>query len=219
MSYRRARLPASLTVALAALLVHPAAIRAQGRSPERVQVALGGGWLTSGDYFRGPGGLALDNGDAFAGNLQVSVAVYRSIGLVLAVAHARPDWRLSGVPLIGSIGVPGARLWFGDVAVRAHAPLGRTARPPTVFAQAGAGLVDYAVDTRIVGRSLDEHATNFAVTLGAGAALPLTDRLGLELLAKDYIVSFKSVQDLAAVGVEGRRAHTLLLTVSARLGL
>ncbi len=41
----------------------------------------------------------------------------------------------------------------------------------------------------------------------------------IEVLAKDYIASFKSVRDTKAFGVEGRRAHTLLLLISARLGL
>lgn len=58
-----------------------------------------------------------------------------------------------------------------------------------------------------------------ALTLGAGLALPLARRVGVEVMAKDYIASFKSVRDLAAYGIEGRRAHTLLLLVSARLGL
>jgi hypothetical protein len=66
---------------------------------------------------------------------------------------------------------------------------------------------------------VDEDAMNFALALGAGVVLPFAERFGLEVLAKDYIASFRSVRDLEQLGVEGRRAHTLLLAVSARVGL
>jgi opacity protein-like surface antigen len=208
-----------LTLVLA-LLIAPTALAAQSNPDMRVQVSAGGGFLTSGAYFTGPGALELASGDAFAGMLQVSVPVHRSLALVIAGAHARPEWRISGVPLVGAIGVSGARLWFADAAVRGSLPLGEaSATAPVAFAQAGAGLAHYSLNTTIVGNAVDEDATNLALALGAGVALPITERVGLEVLAKDYIASFKSVRDLESLGIEGRRAHTLLLGVSARIGL
>jgi opacity protein-like surface antigen len=208
-----------LAIALA-LLVAPAALPAQSNASSRVQVSAGGGFLTSGAYFTGPGALELASGDAFAGMLQVSVPLHRSVTLVVAGALARPEWRITGLPLVGTIGVSGARLWFADAAVRGTLPLGApSTTTPTAFAQAGAGLAHYSLSTTIAGNLVDEDATNFAVALGAGAALPFTERVGLEVLAKDYIASFKSVRDLEPLGIEGRRAHTLLLAVSARIGL
>jgi len=183
-----------------------------------VHLAAGGGFLTSGTYFTGPGGAELVNGDAFAGALQVSVAVHRAFAVVLAATHARPTWKLTGVPLLGAVDVPGARLWFVDAALRGQIPLG-AASSSVIFGQAGAGLANYALTTSLLGTPVDENATNVALTLGAGLALPLTRRLGVEVMAKDYIASFKGVRDLAEFGVEGRRAHTVLLLVSARLGL
>jgi opacity protein-like surface antigen len=188
------------------------------RSP--VHVTAGGGLLTSGAYFTGPGDLALDNSDAFAGLLQVIVPVNRALSLVAGSAYSRPSWRLSGVPLLGSVGVEGASLWFADASVRGQVPLGRTPDAgPIAFAQAGVGLARYSLSTSLLGRAVDERATNFAVALGAGLGVPLTPRVGLEAMAKDYIVSFKSVHDLEPLGVEGRRAHTLVLALSARLAL
>ncbi len=147
------------------------------------------------------------------------MAVHRALAVVLAGAHARPAWRLTGVPLVGSVEVPGARLWFADAALRAHLPLGPAARVPVIFAQVGAGFAQYAVATSVRGTAVNEHATNFAVASGAGLALPLTRQFAVEVMVKDYIASFKSVRDLAAFGIEGRRAHTVLLLVSARVGL
>jgi hypothetical protein len=202
-----------------ALLLAPAGLSAQRFTNSRVQVAAGGGFLTSGAYFTGPGALELASGNAFAGLLQVSVPVHRSIALVVSGAHARPEWRISGVPLVGDIDVSGARLWFADAAVRGLLPLGEpSATTPVAFAQAGAGLAHYSLNTTILVSPVDEHATNFAGTVAAGVALPLARRFELEVLAKDYIASFRSVRDLEQLGVEGRRAHTLLLAVSARVG-
>ncbi len=208
-----------LAIALA-LLLAPAGLGAQDQPTARPYVSAGGGVLTSGAYFTGPGALELASGDAFAGMLQVSVPVHRSVALVAAGAHARPEWRITGVPLAGTIGVSGARLWFADAAVRGLLSLGgRSTTAPVAFAQAGAGLAHYSLNTTVLGNAVDEGATNFTVALGAGVALPFTERFGLEVLAKDYIASFRSVRDLEEFGVEGRRAHTLLLAVSARVGL
>ncbi len=175
--------------------------------------------LTSGDYFTGPGALAVANGDAFAAAIQGDLTINRTLAVVVAVAHARPEAQLTGVPVVGSVAVPGGRLWFMDAALRAQVPLSAATRAPGVFGQAGAGIVHYALATRLLGTTVDEQATNFALALGAGLELPVTRRLSIEALAKDHIASFKSVRDLEEFGVEGRRAHTLILLVSARVGL
>jgi hypothetical protein len=185
----------------------------------RLQVAGGVGYLTSGDYFTGPGSTAFANGDAAAGMLQVGLRVHRSFDVVLAGAYAQPEWRLDGIPLIGSLSLPGASLWFGDAALRGRLPLGQSRRPVSLLGQVGAGLVHYGVATSVLGNRIDANATNFAVVLGAGVQAPLARRIGLELLAKDYIASFKSVRDLEAFGVKGRRAHTILVSASLQLDL
>jgi hypothetical protein len=205
---------------VAACCLAPSAALAQGTPLPRLQIGLGGGLLTSTAYFTGPGNLALDNSDAFAGMLQLIAPVHRSFAIVVSGAYARPEWRLTGVPLLGSVGVNGASLWFADASLRGQLPLGgRASAGPTAFVQAGPGLAHYGVSTSVLGRPVEAGATNLAVALGAGLHVPLTARFGLELLAKDYVVSFKSVRDLAALGVEGRWTHTLVLGVSGRMGL
>ena len=201
-------------------LLAPTLLQAQIIRTHQVHATAGGAFLTSGAYFTGPGDLALATGDAFAGTLEVAVALHRSLEVVVGGTYARPDWQVTGVPLLGSVGVPSAGLWFGDVALRWQFPLGgATATGPVAFLQAGPGLARYAVRGSVLGTAVDESATNFAVALGAGLGFPLTDRLAIQATAKDYIASFKSVTDLAAFGVEGRRAHTVLLGVGAQIGL
>jgi hypothetical protein len=210
----------ALTVCVTLAPLFPASSAgAQTPQPHRLEIAAGGGFMTSGSYFTGPGALALAAGDAFAGALEVAVPVHRSFSIVVGGVHARPAFQLSGLPLIGSVGVNGARLWFADAAVRGHVPLGARADGPTVFAQLGAGLAYYSVDATLLGNVIDEHATNFAGALGAGVDLPLTQRFGLQVMAKDYIASFRSVRDLESFGIEGQRTHTILLLASARFGI
>lgn len=207
-------------LAPALLLVPIVAAHAQAEGPARqFHVALGGAFLTSGAYFTGPGSLEVTTGSAFAGVLQAGVEVSRTLSVVLGAAYSRPDWSLNGVPLIGSLGLPGPGLWFADAALRGRVPLGSASRAPQVFAQVGAGVAHYSLSGRVVGRNIDEQAMNFAVALGVGIALPLSRRVGLELMGKDYITSLKSVRDLESFGVDGKRAHTILLSASVRLGL
>jgi hypothetical protein len=210
---------ASLTLRVCfalAPLFSSARAAAQETRPRRLEVAAGAGFMTSGSYFTGPGALALAADNALAGALEVAVPVHRSFSIVVGGVHARPAFQLSGLPLIGSVGFHGARLWFADAALRGHLPLGARPDGPTAFAQLGAGLAYYSVSAAVLGNAIDEHATNFAGALGAGIDLPLTRRLGLQLMGKDYIASFRSVRDLESFGVEGQRTHTLLLLASAR---
>jgi hypothetical protein len=213
--------PVAFTLCLSlAPLLPLAPARAQAPRPHRVQVAAGGGFMTSGSYFTGPGDLALAADDALAGALEVAVPVHRSFAIVISGVHARPAFQLSGLPLVGSVGMHGARLWFTDAAVRGHVPLdARSPAGAAVFAQLGAGLAYYSVSAAVLGNAIDEHATNFAGAVGAGIDLPLSDRVGLQVMGKDYIASFRSVRDLESLGIEGHRTHTLLLLASARLGL
>lgn len=203
-----------------ALLLAPTLAQAQGGASARVQVAAGGGLMASGTYFAGPAGLELSGADAFAGSLQLSVPVHRSLAVVVGGTYAQPEFRLTGLPLVGSVGLRGAHLWFADAALRGLRPLGAgSPMRPVAFAQVGAGLAHYSANATVLGRAIDESATNFAGSLGVGLGLAFTERLGVEVMAKDYIASFKSVRDLAEFGVEGRRTHTVLLSVSARLDL
>ena len=204
----------------AAFFLIPTLAYAQDGSSARVEVAAGGGLMISGAYFTGPAGLEVSGDDAFAGSLQVRVPVHRSLAVVVAGAYAQPEFRLTGLPLAGSVALRGAHLWFADAALRGQLPLDSDSPTmPVAFAQVGGGLAHYSVNATVLGNAIDESATNFAGSLGVGLGLSLADRLGLEVMAKDYIASFKSVRDLAAFGVEGRRTHTVLLSVSARVGV
>lgn len=212
---RFVRVGLALLVLRLLAVVEPA--QGQGQPEQRIEAVGSVGYLHSGDYFTGPGSTSLNNGDGVAVALQVHLPVYRWLGLVIAASHAEPDWKLNGVPLLGTVTLPGASLWFGDVSLRGSLPISRSAQPTYLFGQIGAGAARYAVSTTILGNRLEDHATNFAFALGAGVGIPIAGRIGGELMGKDYIASFKSVRDLETLGVRGKRAHTFLATAGIRV--
>jgi hypothetical protein len=172
------------------------------------------GYVVYGSYFSGPAGLEFsnDNGVAYGGELALHLA--RHFELFGSALHATSDWSFQGVPLLGSISVGGASLWFYDVGLRARLPLGTSGRI-WPFVQLGAGGIRYAVDNAL----LSDHATNFAYSGGLGVTALLSQRVSIQGLVKDYLASFKSVDEGAALGIQGRRAHTVGFLIGAGIGL
>jgi hypothetical protein len=202
--------------ALPLLLLLPASLAAQdiSNSPYRFHVTPTAGYLSYGAYFNGPAGLAFSNANGAAYGGQLDFAVWRNLSLVGSVLHATSDWSFQGVPLIGTVNVGGANLWFYDAGVRLHFPLG-SRRSVAPFVEAGAGAIRYAVDNVL----LTGHATNFALTAGVGVLARLSDRLSLEGTIKDHAASFRSVDQASGLGVTGRWAHTIGFLAGLSIGL
>ena len=186
----------------------------QSPSVQAIRIGPTAGYLTFGTYFTGPGGLQFsnDNAAAFGGGLEFPV--WRDLSVVGSVLHATSDWSFQEVPLLGSVTIGGASLWFFDAGLRLHFPVG-SARTVLPFVEAGAGAIRYAVNNSL----LEGQATNLALVGGLGITTRIGERLGIEARVKDYFASFKSVDDAAALGVTGRRAHTLGFLVGVTLGL
>ncbi len=186
----------------------------QSPSVQAIRIGPTAGYLTFGPYFTGPGGLQFsnDNSAAFGGGLEFPV--WRDLSVVGNVLHATSDWSFQEVPLIGSLTIGGASLWFFDAGLRLHFPLG-SARTVLPFVEAGAGAIRYAVNNSL----LEGQATNLALVGGLGITTRIGERLGVEARVKDYFASFKSVDDAAALGVTGRRAHTVGFLVGLTIGL
>jgi hypothetical protein len=192
----------------------PAAAQASSAFSHRVEILPTAGYLAFGTYFTGPSDIRFSNQDGVGYGAQVAVRLWRSLSLVGSVLHGTSDWSFESVPILGSISVGGASLWFYDVGLRYSVPLG-TAIPVSAVGQVGAGAIRYSVDNVL----LSEQATNFAVAAGVGLAARLGRRVSLQGLVKDYVASFRSVDDAAAFGVEGRRTHTLAFLIGLGLRL
>jgi hypothetical protein len=186
----------------------------QSPSVQAVRIGPTAGYLTFGTYFTGPAGLRFsnDNAAAFGGGLEFPV--WRDLSVIGNVLHATSDWSFQEVPLIGSLTIGGASLWFFDAGLRLHFPLGTT-RTVLPFVEAGAGAIRYAVNNPL----LEGQATNLAFVGGLGLTARIGERLGVEARVKDYYASFRSVDEAEALGVTGRRAHTVGFLVGVNVGL
>jgi hypothetical protein len=209
--------PAGNLLIISALLTAPfdSAV-SQGALPPSsrpVEIFPTAGYLAFGTYFTGPGGVRFSNQDGFGYGAQLVVGLWRNLSLVGSVLHGTSDWSFESVPLVGRLTVGGASLWFYDAGLRLSVPLGASI-PVAAFGQASAGAIRYAVDNAL----FTERATNFAFSGGAGLTTRAGGRFSLQALVKDYIASFRSVDDAAAFGVEGRRAHTVAFLIGVGFG-
>lgn len=204
------------TLLLISILVLPGLPLAsqQSRSVQAIRIGPTVGYLTFGTYFTGPGGLRFSNDNAAAFGGELEFPVWRDLSVVGNVLHATSDWSFQEVPLIGSVTIGGASLWFFDAGLRLHFPLG-SRRAVLPFVELGGGAIRYSVDNAL----LEGQATNLALVGGVGLTTRIGERLGLQARVKDYFASFRSVDDAASLGVTGRRAHTVGFLFGVSLGL
>lgn len=204
------------TLLIISILVFPALPLAsqQSRPVQAIRIGPTAGYLTFGTYFTGPGGLRFSNDNAAAFGGELEFPVWRDLSVVGNVLHATSDWSFQEVPLIGSVTIGGASLWLFDAGLRLHVPLG-DARTVLPFVELGGGAIRYSVNNAL----LEGNATNLAFVGGLGITTRIGERLGLQARVKDYFASFRSVDDAAALGVTGRRAHTIGFLVGISLGL
>jgi hypothetical protein len=161
------------------------------------------GHLSYGPYFRGPADVQFSNQGGIGYGAEFQVRVWQNLSAVTSAVHGTSDWSFESVPFLGRVTVDGASIWFFDTGLRLGFRLGG---PLSGFVQATGGAVRYAVDNAL----LTDEAINLTFSGGVG----LRVRVGRTILTgmvKDYIASFRSVDDLAAFGVEGQRAHTLAI--------
>jgi hypothetical protein len=206
------------------ILIVSSLILTSSLAAQRIHVGAAAAYMAHGTYFDGPGGARFTNRDGLAAVIFGDWALLPALSAVLQGSVARSDWAFRQVPIVGDLDVGGARLWFADAGVRffplelqrrtgsATGSLPRRGIRP--FVQAGMGVVRYSISNAI----LDEAATNVAVTIGAGIAVPIGP-LRAELSVKDWIVSFESVDEAGLIGAAGRRAHTLAVAAGLGIGL
>jgi hypothetical protein len=66
--------------------------------------------------------------------------------------------------------------------------------------------------------SISTKATNVAYNVGAGLDVPLGPRLGLQLMAKDYIGKFDT-REAVAFDLNNETTHNWTVSAGVRLGL
>jgi hypothetical protein len=199
--------------AVAGLLL-AAPLQAQSGRPVSFGVTPYAGYMKFGNLVNGPLGTSVRGAAGPVYGAEATVGITPGVALVGNLAYASSDLEV-GVPLVGGLSFGKSSALLYDAALRLSVPLsaggGSSIRP---FVQAGAGAMRQEIEVA----SVATHATNFAYNVGAGVDVPLGQRFGLQLMAKDYIGKFDA-REATSVNIEPKTAHNWTVSAGVRLGL
>jgi hypothetical protein len=180
---------------------------------EAQSVSLGvtpyAGYMRFGNVVDGPLGTSVGGAAGTVYGAEATLGLVPGLAVVGNLAYASSDLEI-GVPVVGGLSLGKSSALLYDAALRLSLPAPGI-RP---FVQAGAGAMRQEVDVA----GIDTHATNFAYNVGAGVEVPFGPRLGLQLMAKDYIGKF-DVREATSLNVEPETAHNWSVSAGVRLGL
>lgn len=193
----------------AALVALPAAAQAQATSRgPGISITPYGGYMRFGSLVDGPLGTSLGSAGGPVIGGQLKVGVTPNVALIGHVAYASSDLQAQA-PIIGGISIGSGSAWLYDAGVQVSLPLESGIVP---FAQAGAGAMRQSLAVGPV----STHATNFAWNVGVGADIPIGDRLGLQVMAKDYVGKFDATE-ITGIAIDTRTTHNIAVTAGLRL--
>lgn len=196
--------------ALTALVCHDAAAQSVRRANDititrgSFAVAPYAGYLLSQEFIDGPLGAALNVQSAPIYGVQASLPLAPSASLVGTFGYSSGELR-AGIPLIGGINFGETSTAVFDASVELRMQTRGTFMP---VVQLGGGATRREV--RVAGFSAS--TTDFQVSGGIGADIPLSSNIALRVLARDYYgkADFGSVgpfeaktNDLHAVSLTG----------------
>lgn len=203
-----------LGAGLVAGLLFAAPLEAQSGRSGSFGITPYAGYMKFGNLVNGPLGTSVRSASGPVYGAEATLGLARGLALVGNVAYASTDLEV-GIPVVGGLSFGKSSALMYDAALRLSLPLSNGDRPAiTPFVQAGAGAMRQEIEVSPVAT----HSTNFAYNLGAGVDVPLGSRLGLQLMAKDYIGKF-DVREASAIDVEAETAHNWTVSAGLRLGL
>ena len=167
------------------------------------------GYMKFGNVVNGPLGTSVRGAAGPVYGAEATLGIVPGLALVGNLAYASTDLEV-GLPVVDGLALGNSSALMYDAALRLSLPL----LPFRPFVQAGAGAMRQEIEVAGVGT----HGTNFAYNLGAGVEVPIAPRLGLQLMAKDYIGKF-DVREASSLNVEAKTAHNWSVSAGVRLGL
>jgi hypothetical protein len=167
------------------------------------------GYMKFGNVADGPLGTTVGGAGGPVYGAEATVGLGPGLALVGNVAYASSDLQV-GVPVVGGLSLGKSSALLYDAGLRLTLPVS-TLRP---FVQAGAGAMRQEIDVA----GIDTHGTNFAYHVGAGVEVPIAPRLGLQLMAKDYIGKFDA-REATSVDLSTETSHNWTVSAGVRLGL
>jgi opacity protein-like surface antigen len=196
--------------AIAGLLL-AAPLQAQSARPGSFGITPYAGYMKFGNLVDGPLGTSVRGAAGPVYGAEATVGITRGLALVGNLAYASSDLEV-GLPVVGGLSFGKSSALLYDAALRLRVPSGSGGISP--FVQAGAGAMRQEIEVA----SISTRSTNFAYNVGAGLEVPLGSRLGLQLMAKDYIGKFDA-REATAVNVDTKTTHNWTLNAGVRLGL
>jgi len=191
-----------------------APLQAQSGRPGSFGITPYAGYMKFGNLVDGPLGTSVRGAAGPVYGAEATVGITPGLALVGNVAYASSDLEV-GLPVVGGLSFGKSSALLYDAALRLSVPLSAGSGPAIrPFVQAGAGAMRQEIDVA----SIATHSTNFAYNVGAGVDVPLGPRLGLQVMAKDYIGKF-DVKEATAVNVSAETAHNWTVSAGVRLGL
>jgi hypothetical protein len=166
------------------------------------------GYLITESFIEGPLDIGLGAVSSPLFGVQASLPLAPAASLVGTIGYASGDLEV-GLPILGGIPVGNTTALLLDAAVELRAHGGGRFAP---LVQLGGGALRREVT--VAGISAD--ATDFQVSLGLGADLPIAANLALRLLAKDHYgrSDFGGLGELRA---RTRELHNVALTAGLQL--
>jgi Outer membrane protein beta-barrel domain len=170
------------------------------------------GYMKFGNIVNGPLGSSLRNAGTIVYGAELGLGLSRNLALVGNLGYAKPNLEV-GVPIVGGLSVGESSVLLYDAGLRLSFPLQSGGLPLTPFVQAGAGGIRQDVKVNPV----KTHSTDFAYNLGAGVDLAVGPRLGVQLMAKDYIGKFDA-KEATAINLDTKTSHNWAVSAGLRLG-
>jgi opacity protein-like surface antigen len=167
------------------------------------------GYMKFGNVVDGPLGTSVSGAAGPVYGAEATLGIVPGLALVGNLAYANTDLEV-GLPVVGGLGLGKSSALMYDAALRLSVPL----LPFRPFVQAGAGAMRQEIEVA----GVETHGTNFAYNLGAGVEVPIVPRLGLQLMAKDYIGKFDA-REATSVNVDTETSHNWTVSAGVRLGL
>ena len=204
-----------LIVGAVALVVSAAPVVAQSSKPTVFTISPYVGYMNFGDYFETSNNIEFsnENGALYGAQAQLDLGRFFSLYGNFGYTSSKftfENYYGSGQALnLNDVGV-----WLYDGGVQLRMPIGRDAATGiSPFVQAGGGAVRYSSDSDDIRSS---SSTNAAFNFGGGIDWQV-GRLGIRLMAKDYVTSLDWT-DFDNVELDDRKAHNWGFTAGFKIG-
>jgi len=186
--------------------------RAESPSPGVLGIAPFAGYLISEPLVEGPLSTSVGGANAPVYGAQLSVPLFASVSLVGTVGYASGDLDV-GVPLIGGISVGDSKTWLFDGGLELRPDSWQESGSRFIpVVQLGGGALRRELNVAGIAAT----STDFVVSGGIGADIPIGPNVAIRMMAKDHY----GKADFGSIGVISARTegiHTLALSGGLRM--